>query len=505
MLEEQVRKDPERTALRWRKTSIRWGQLSAAVRARADDLERAGVGAGDGVAILLPNSPDFVVSLLAAASLGAIAIPFDPSFRKREIEARLAGVRLGAIICTPEGSERCTAISQARARDRDPAVPVFVSEPDLKLPAEASVASPRPAASPDLPVLYGFSSGTTGTAKRIARTQTHLAREAEAFTATAGIRPDDRILGVVPFFHAHGLGNCILAALRAGATLVILERFERSAVLDAIQTERVTIFPTVPFQLQNLTARDSDADLSSVRLCFTAGTALPVATFERVRDCFSVEVRQLYGCTEAGSVCINLSENVAVSCESVGRPIEGIEIAILDAEGRSCPTGVVGEIALRSPAAGCGYAGLDALNRDVFRDGWFRTGDLGVLDAEGRLFVRGRTKLFIDAPAGKVDPVELERCVAGHSSVIEAAAVGVPARGGAEIVKLVVAVGDSWQGDERALRREIVALCREELAEYKLPRIIEPRVALPRNAAGKMLRSKLVEANPARPGRPEID
>lgn len=493
MLEENARRHPERTALRWRGTSIRWDQLSAAARARADELERAGIGEGDGVAILLPNSPDFVASFLAAASLGAVAIPLDPNFRKREIEARLADVRLAAILCTPEGSDRCTAI----ARKHEPPTPVFVSEPHFKIPSEAPAPWPRPTSTPDLPVLYGFSSGTTGTAKRITRTQGHLAHEAAGFTATTGVGPDDRILGVVPFFHAHGLGNCILAALRTGAALVVLDRFERRAVLDAIQTERVTIFPTVPFQLQHLAARDTDADLSSLRLCFTAGTALPVATFEQVRDRLGIEARQLYGCTEAGSVCINLSdagsEGLGASCESVGRPIQGVEIAILDERRSRCGPGVVGEVALRSPAAGCGYAGLEALNQDVFQGGWFRTGDLGSLDEDGRLRLCGRTKLFIDVAAGKVDPVELERCATAHPSVVEAAAVGVPTRSGAEIIKLVVAVGEHWRGDESALRREIIALCREDLAEYKLPRIIEARPSLPRNAAGKMIREKLIE------------
>jgi long-chain acyl-CoA synthetase len=241
-----------------------------------------------------------------------------------------------------------------------------------------------------------------------------------------------------------------------------------------------------------MAAKGSAADLSSLRLCFTAGTGLPPATFETFRDRFGVEVRQLYGCTEAGSVCINLDPDIASTYESVGRPIRGIEVSILDEQQQPCEAGVVGEVSFRSPAAGTGYAGLEEVNRQVFRDGWFRTGDLGVLDADGRLSIRGRIKLFIDTPAGKVDPVELEHCVTEHPSVLEAAAVGVPSRSGAELVKIVVAVGEDWDGEERDLRRQIIALCREQLAEFKLPRIVEMRRELPRSAAGKLLRSKLI-------------
>ena len=487
-MEKTAERIPQRTALRWRGRSISWSELVSAVRARADEFARAGVGTGDGVAIVLPNCPDFVVSFFAATSLGAVAIPLNPQSRTREIETYLEGCRVAAMVCTPDGSETCAAVAQAAGK----AIPLFVSETDAKLPAASGRPAPRDLIAEDVPAVYGFSSGTTGAPKRIARTQGQLCSEAENFVATAGVSSDDTILGVVPFFHAHGLGNCILASLRSGAPLVVLERFERRRVLETIQEEQVTIFPAVPFLLQNLAAKDSEADLSSLRLCFTAGTGLPVATFETFRDRFGCEVRQLYGCTEAGSVCINLDPDIAATCESVGRPIRGIEVAILDGRQRPCPTDGVGEIAFRSPAAGTGYAGLDDVNREVFRDGWFRTGDLGALDGEGRLSIRGRIKLFIDTPAGKVDPVELERCVAQHPSVLEAAAVGVPSRTGAEIVKVVVAVGEDWAGEERELRREIVALCREQLTEFKLPRIVELRAELPRSAAGKLLRAKLI-------------
>ena len=171
--------------------------------------------------------------------------------------------------------------------------------------------------------------------------------------------------------------------------------------------------------------------------------------------------------------------------------MRGVELAILDDAGRRVSDGSVGQIALRSAAAGNGYAGQDALNRQVFADGWFRTGDLGELRG-GLLTLRGRLKLFIDTPAGKVDPVEVERCAALHASVLEAVALGVPAKSGGEIVKLVAAVGEAAP-EPSALRRQIVALCRQQMAEHKVPRIVELRPEIPRSATGKVLRSLLIE------------
>lgn len=459
------------------------------MRARADELSRSGVRPGDGVALVLPNHPDFVVTFLAAASLGAVAIPLPPQSRRRELEVCLAGCDVTAFFCTPSLAGVCTELAAARAR---PAT-VFVSDPEAKLPPVSVAAAPRTPVAASAPVLYGFSSGTTGVPKRIARTQGNLVQEADNFTATAGITEDDVILGLAPLYHAHGLGNALLAALRSGARLVLLDRFERREVLDTLARERVSVMPAVPFHLQALASAPGEADLSSLRLCFTAGSPLADATFDAFGERFGLAVGQLYGCTEAGSVSANFTPEVPDSRGSVGRPIRGVEVAILDEAGHPAPAGVVGQIALRSPAAGVGYAGLDEVNRHTFADGWFRTGDLGELRADGLLFLRGRIKLFIDTPAGKVDPTEVERCVASHDAVLEAVALGVPSRTGHELVKLVAAVGDAAPPDPRLLRRQIVALCRDQMAEHKVPRIVELRPRIPRSAAGKIRRSQLVE------------
>lgn len=485
LLESSAERDPNRIALRFRGRSLTRGELFDAVCARADELARSGVRTGDGVALLLPNQPDFPVTFFAAASLGAVVIPMNPKSRQRELEVCLGGCRVEAFVCTPALAPVCTQLAGRSGV-------VLVSEAEPKRATASAARAPRRAIPADAPVLYGFSSGTTGAPKRIARSQGNLRSEADHFVAGAGIVEDDVILAVAPLYHAHGLGNALLAAVRSGARLVLLDRFERREVLDTIASERVSVLPSVPFQLQALASTPGEADLSSLRLCFTAGSPLPDPVFHAFRQRFGRAVGQLYGNTEAGSICANFEPDVADTLGSVGRPMRGVEIAILDDAGQPAPSGTVGQVALRSPAAGSGYVGLEQLTRETFAGGWFRTGDLGEL-RDGRLWLRGRIRLFIDAPAGKVDPVEVERCVAQHEAVVEAVALGVPARSGGEIVKVVAAVGDAPIPEPGLLRREIVTLCRRQMAEHKVPRIVELRPEIPRSAAGKILRSRLIE------------
>ena len=491
LLETNAVRNPDRVALRFRERSVTRAELVGAVAARANELARGGVRAGDGVALLLPNQPDFVVTFFAAASLGAVAIPLPPGSRRRELEACLEGCRVAAFVCTPGLSAVCTELAAAPAGRGGRPAGVFVSDADAKALPGAEGHERRQPIPGETPVLYGFSSGTTGVPKRIARTQAQLASECAGFVESAGLHEDDVVLGVAPLHHAHGLGNAMLAALRSGARLVLLDRFERREVLDTVAREGVSVYPAVPFQLQALADAPGEGDLSCLRLCFTAGSPLPDATFHAFRGRFGCAPGQLYGCTEAGSVSANFTPEAPDGLGSVGRPIRGVEVAILDEAGRPAPAGVVGQVALRSPAAGSGYVGLDELNRRTFQGGWLRTGDLGELRADGTLFLRGRLKLFIDTPAGKVDPSEVERCVTRHAAVREAVVLGVPSRRGGEIVKVVVALDEPSHRDPATLRREIVALCREEMAEHKVPRIVELRPEIPRTAAGKVRRSEL--------------
>jgi long-chain acyl-CoA synthetase len=462
---------------------LTWDELGEAVERRAAALAARDVGPGEALAIVLPNEIDFVVTFLACQWLGALAVPLNPLFTVGELGRHLAGRPVRGIVTTP---------------DLAPGIGDWAPDRTWVMPAAdldrgATGSAPAPPAGPDLPAVYPFSSGSTGTPKGMIRTAAQQAAEADAFYDTVGVTEHDVILGVVALFHSHGLGNALLASVRSGATLVVLPGFRRDAVLAAIERERVSVFPSVPFICQTLaeTRRAERAATGSLRLCFTAGAPLARETFDLWGARFGLPLRQLYGCSEAGSVTINLDDDVDATAASVGRPMKGIELAVLRADGGPCAPGESGEVSFASPAATTRYEGVSPeANAEAFVAGWFRTGDLGHLDQSDNLYVTGRTKLFISTAGYKVDPFEVEDVLRRHPGVADVVVVGTAGSAGDQVVKAVVVPRDG--GDERARRAELLALCRSELAVHKVPRIVEFRDEIPRSPLGKILRKYLV-------------
>ena len=481
LLESTVAHCGARPALRWRQGALDYHGLAAEVGSRAARLREHGVEAGRAVALLLPNSPGFVIDFFAVAMCGGIAVPLNPQFKPEEALACLAGCDLAAILACGASA----ALAEALA-GRQAAPPVLVDSG----PVGPAGSREFPGARDGGDVLYGFSSGSTGVPKRIVRTQENLGREADHLAAAAGLAPEDVIFGAVPFHHAHGLGNCVLAAVRSGATLVIDEAFEPRRALTAIERDRVSVFPGVPFIFRMLAATQPDrgVDAGALRLCFSAGAALPHAVFDAFDKRFGKPVRQLYGCTEAGSVTLNLDPDASGTAASVGLPMGDVKISVVDAAGNPVPTGTEGEVVIESPALGRS----DTASED-FRAGRFFSGDLARLDTAGRLTLTGRKKLFISTAAGKVDPIEVERCVAGCPGVSEVVVVGLTSPSGDDLVKAVVVPGETLDARAGAkFRRAVVRHCRERLVAHKVPRRVELRTEIPRSPLGKVLRKYLV-------------
>jgi long-chain acyl-CoA synthetase len=348
-----------------------------------------------------------------------------------------------------------------------------------------------PSRQPDEAYVCQFSSGSTGRPKRVVRTHAQCAAEAELY-GELGLTHEDRIICTIPLFHTYGMGACLFTTAFTGATLVFLDEpnpflLKRHRALELLERERVTVFPGVPLNFRLLADAPADADLSALRLCFSAGTALPRATFEAFGEKFGVLVRQLYGTTETGVMSANASDDPVSTFESVGVPLGEVRFEILDDEGALLPVGETGEIAVASPAATTGYADLEEVNRVAFRDGRFVTGDLGSLDERGQLYIKGRKKLLIEVGGYKVDPIEVEDVLAAHDKVDGVVVVGVAgAAAGEETVKAVVVPKEECE------QRELIEYCRERLANYKVPREIEFRDEIPKGPLGKVLRKYLV-------------
>jgi len=480
MLASAATEYPERKAVEAHGSAVSYGDLRIAVDGFFSQLETLGFGKGDPVIVLLPNGVEFVIAVFAVAKLGGIVVPVNLSFQVKELQFYLRDSGACAVVTTAELASRHGALIQ----DVNPGCHVLTSIPrsDSARP-EADVAR----ASFDGNVLYQYSSGSTGTPKRVVRNQANLVQEANNYAHTVKLTREDRILAVVPMFHAHGFGNCLLATIRVAATMYTLESFNRQQVIDALVDKNITIFPGVPFMFGILADSPSivAARLPALRLAFSAGAPLAHQTFENFLHKFGVPVRQLYGSTETGSATINMGSTAGDLWSSVGQAIHKVEMKIVDDDGRPAGVDQTGEIVIRSQAMTRGYANLEEANRQTFRDGYFWSGDLGRVDTDGNLFISGRKTLFINVGGNKVDPAQIEALIDGHPAVAESVVLGVDGGHGQEIIKAVVVCKQACDAEQ------IRDWCRGKIADFKVPRIVEFRDEIPRSPLGKILRKYL--------------
>jgi long-chain acyl-CoA synthetase len=473
----------DRVALVHGDERITYGELREQVDRLAGGLAARGLTDGAPVALVLPNVPAFPIAFLAILRAGAVAVPLNPHFKEAELEFHFQECGVRAVITDETGEPACRSVAQRL----DPA-------PELIVDLDALEGGTLPAApGADDDAVYQYSSGSTGRPKRVPRTHAHLRAEADGYVGVTGLTTEDSIFCTIALFHTYGMGCCLLAAVRSGATLILFDNpnpfvLQRARALAQIERERATVFPGVPFNFRMLAEAPEDADLSSLRLCYSAAAALPRATFKAFLDRFGVPVRELYGCTEAGCVTVNADPDPRGTIGSVGTPLDGVELRIVDEDGERLDDGRIGDVLIRSAAMTPGYADADTLNADAFRDGWFRSGDRGRIDEAGRLFLTGRTKRLIDVRGDKVDPVEVEDVLAVHPKVGEVVVVGVSSEvDGEELVKAVVVPSEDCQ------ERELIRYCRERLADYKVPSRVEFREEMPVGPGGKVLRKYLID------------
>ncbi len=494
LLYEHADAEPERTAVVYRDERLSFAALVERIERLASGLADLGVEAGDAVGLVLRDDPWYLASFHAIAALGAKVVPANPAFKQPELEFWFRTTGVKAVI----SDERTAGVCERIVAGFDHPVQVIgsgaghgsaVTLADL---VERGSAGRLPPRSPEEPLVGQFSSGSTGRPKRLDRTHGQCVAEARSYLAL-GMSTEDKILCAVPLFHTWGMGACIFGGAISGATLVILEDphpflLKRHRALELIESEGITFLPGVPFNYRLMAESPADADLSSLRLCFSAGMAMPRETFEAFGKRFGVLVRQLYGSTETGMIAANLSDDPVGDFASVGTPVQGIEVGVVDDDGEAVPVGEIGEMTVAGAAITAGYGDLPELNAVAFREGRYFTGDLGRYDEAGRLYLEGRKKLLIETGGFKVDPIEVEAVLLDHPAVAEAVVVGVDtAVPGEQRVKAVLVAS----GAEPAAR-EITIYCRERLANFKVPQEVEFREEIPKSPLGKVLRKYLV-------------
>jgi acyl-CoA synthetase (AMP-forming)/AMP-acid ligase II/acyl carrier protein len=470
-----------------------YGALWMQTRDIVRGLRSVGVGRTDRVAVVLPDGPEAAVAMVAVAA-GAVCVPLNPGFTDDEYQRYFGELRLAALLT---GAHSNSASRRAARILGTPVVDVSTRPSEgagafsIVGQAPQRAADDEFASSADDAFML-LTSGSTSWPKTVPLTHASVCLSAGNVDTALELGSRDRLLSVLPLFHGHGLISGLLAALAAGSSVVCPPGFDARAFFGWLTEFRPTWYTAVP-AIHQAILREPDphrqaAQRSSLRLVRSASTSLAHDVLGGLEALFGVPVIDTYGMTEAATqIAANPLQRRKPG--SVGRPA-GPEIAILDSEGRRLPSGKRGEIALRGPTITRGYDNDAAATASAFRNGWFRTGDLGYLDAEGYLFIVGRIKEIIHKGAQKVAPAEVEGALLSHPDVIDAAVFPVPhGRLGADVAAAVVLRQDA-KLSEQTLRD----FARERLAGFKVPGLIRFVPEIPKGGGGKIKRGELAAA-----------
>ncbi|MGQ0826205.1 MAG: AMP-binding protein [Actinomycetota bacterium] len=474
---------PDRRALLTAGGPVSHGELADRTAA-AVELLAARVGPGDRVAIVAGNETEFVTAYLGTVALGAVAVPCNPASPSHELANQLHVVDPALVVASEQYGDLAR-----RACAHAPGSTTMVWGDNA--PGTRQGLAPVARAIDDLAVLL-FTAGTAGAPKAAMLTHGSLLANLEQMQGHPGLRihPDDVALGVLPWFHVYGLNVVLNLALAAGAAVSIAEHFHPAETLDQVRRDRVTVVAAVPAVYAAWAALDAaPADaLRTVRLCVSGAAALGEHVARAIHDRFDVWVHDGYGLTEASPAVTTTAIDARPHLGSIGPPLPGVEVRIVDPDGNDVLEGDPGEVWLRGPNIFAGYWNdTDATSAVLTADGWLRTGDIAVAGADGWLTLVERVKDVVIVSGFNVFPGEVEDALAGHPDVAEVAVIGEPhPRTGETVVAYVVAT-EGHTPDPVALLRH----AGRRLARYKLPTRIELVGELPRSFAGKVLRREL--------------
>jgi acyl-CoA synthetase (AMP-forming)/AMP-acid ligase II len=463
------------------------GQLKEQVFRLAEALRRGGVESHATVSIVLPNGLEFLATFLATTCAGAIAAPLNSAYKTEEFRFYMEDAAAQAVIVPPGAHPAREAAQQLNlpvweARlDADGGVQLERVGGSTAAKAKTGAGSPR---GEDV-ALFLHTSGTTSRPKGVPLTHANLMASIRNIVATYALTPEDYSLIVMPLFHVHGLIGATLSTLLSGGTVVVPSLFSATKFWPLVKEHGVTWYSAVPTIHQILLSRaDADrAPSSGFRFIRSCSAALAPAILAHLEERFGAPVLEAYGMTEASHQMSSnpLPANGARKPGSVGRGT-GVEIVILDEHGKILPSGQQGEVSIKGRNVMHGYRNNPDANASSFSAGYFRTGDQGVLDAEGYLTLTGRLKELINRGGEKISPLEVDAVLLEHPAVAEAVSFGVPhPKYGEEVHGAVVLKGDANADD-------IAAHCRDRLADFKVPKKIHIADALPRTATGKIQR-----------------
>ena len=512
---------PDRTALIFMGKKITYRELEALVNRFAKALIELGVKAGDKVAMLLPNMPQLVIANYAAFRIGAVPVPNNPLFTEHELAHQLNDSGASLLITLDlrlplaleiKGKTRIRSIIACHATDYLPfpenkILPFLQPNLHLKVPPEAGMYEFLPLINrqPDTPVENAarweevgalmYTGGTTGVSKGVMMTHANISCNCQQLRASFPDAKDgeESILAVFPFFHSAGWTGMQNMAILAGWTDILVPRPDSQVIIEILKKFKPTLLPGVPTIFIGLLAREEfrKMDLSSVKAFLAGAAPLPLKVIQKLKAIKECPVINVYGLTEICPMGTATPWGREEKPETVGVPLPSTDLKIVDLETgtRELPVGEAGEICFKGPQVMKGYYKRAEETAAVLKDGWLYTGDIGSLDADGYLTIVNRKKEIIVAGGFNVYPTEVDGVLFTHPKVLEACTIGVPDEYRGETVKSYIVL----KAGEKAEAEEIIAYCRETLAAYKVPKIIEFIDELPKSAVGKVLRRELKE------------
>ncbi|MFN2545112.1 MAG: long-chain fatty acid--CoA ligase [Actinomycetota bacterium] len=495
MLAASAARVPDKPALVFRDRPISYAQLDAVVSQASGAFAGARVGAGDRVAIIAGNVPEFVYALFGAWRAGAVAVPLNVMLTAPELRSILADSGARVLVC-----EMGYLPTVLEIRDRLPdlqTVMVVAGPPvpqgTVSFEEALGRAGPPPGveASEDDLALLQYTSGTTAEPKAAMLTHGNLLSNLEQTQQVPALSQaqDDVVFLVLPMFHIYGLNVALNLTLREGATGVLMERFHPAEALEVIRRHGVTIVPGAPPMYYSWLELDDEVKqaFESVRLAVSGAAPLPAEVLESFRVRFAVTVWEGYGLTEASPSVSSNAAGPRAKAWSVGLPLPGVEVRLVDHDGGNVEDDDPGEILIRGPNVFRGYWHRDEETEAVFADRWLRTGDVAYRDEDGYLFLVDRTKDLVIVSGFNVYPKEVEDALAAHPDVEEAAVIGVPDERTGEAVKAFVVAREGAGVTPESLLEH----AGRSLARFKIPREIEIVPELPKHATGKVLRRAL--------------
>ena len=479
-------KHPDRPAVRLDDMVLTYAQLQDGARRVAALLTEKGIGPGDRVGLVLPNVPPFPVLFYGALAVGAIVVPMNPLLKGREVKYYLEDSGASIVFAWKDMAEEAGKGADAVGIECVEVEPAGF----LELLAQQEPREEVADRDEEDTVVLLYTSGTTGKPKGAELTHANMATNAAVSAETlVELSEDDVVMGCLPLFHCFGLTCGLNAAVLAGACLTLVPRFDAAKAMEVVGRDRVTVFEGVPTMYAGMlhVENPDDYDMSSLRTCISGGSAMPVEVMKNFEKTFDCVVLEGYGLSETSPVASFNQPDRERKPGSIGLPVRGVEMKLVDDDGQESPEGEVGEIAIKGENVMKGYWGKPEETEESLRDGWFLTGDMARRDEDGYYFIVDRKKDLIIRGGYNVYPREVEEALYEHEAVAEVAVIGIADDDLGEEVGAAVALKPGRDVGED----ELQAFAKERLAAYKYPRAVWIVEELPKGPTGKILRREV--------------